>query len=850
LKKTSHKAKKEKDKEKEKGKEKEQENGKEKGKEKEKEQKEETLKGVLQTKSPEKRPPRTRSETLKLKEKEQSSKQDEEKAPATSEPTVKNLSKKATNKATGVSEGKKESKLSNPTKTDKKTDKVSPPEAKQNIDKEIAKPLNKEKVKPNQPAQPKSQPQAQGRSQSQPQVTSQPQSKNVTQIVEDDDDVIIVGQTKKPTAPILMQPNAMRPNTMIPSTMISSTLIPNTTLPNPMRPNTMIPNTMVPNTMIPNTMMPNPLVPNMGMPYLQPNPLTASPTINPLTPGYNPLYANQMNLMRAEMMRQAYLGRMYQGYPAMTPMVKVIHPGYLPMQSMYPTGQPFIPPISQPTIRVTNPYPFVNLANEATLARNLNPQHKKPSIMANKDPVVIIDDEPKPTLPSQNSKKAQPKKTASQSDNKMVAEKPQEVKKVMEEKKNVEEKKVAEQKKTVEEKKNAKAKKNIEETKILEDKIVEEKKPAEVKETPKKEKLQAKKKSSETIKPEKAVEAPTIVEEVKGDSSVPPRRVMHERISKQTAKLVNKILTEENENVSSESDFGDEDEVTYNLAPKKKVSNLKSQRKTNKKQSETLIEEESNYTASEDPTSESYQESEEDEEFTISEDASTSDDEEQDDTESKFHVKRSKLTKKEENALLKYFEEEEKVSINTLSIRVELYTQEESWKTASSHTKDLLYTFSEIINEQFAKRFRSWTKSRLDLTKKSRFAKLEEISKNLYHFELDYEYDSNSLKMSKPLTQNRNWNFSPKIKKYQGPVEEKPKEKLSLAKGNTYCFAELQDIYLDAKDLSKQVLPLKLPLYLITTRDSFAYDLIEKVTILNMRGRKVVKTGIFITLIY
>jgi len=49
----------------------------------------------------------------------------------------------------------------------------------------------------------------------------------------------------------------------------------------------------------------------------------------------------------------------------------------------------------------------------------------------------------------------------------------------------------------------------------------------------------------------------------------------------------------------------------------------------------------------------------------------------------------------------------------------------------------------------------------------------------------------------------------------------------------------------ESKDKKQEIFPLLLPLYVITTRDSFAFDLIEKVTILKMNGRDVKKTEYF-----
>lgn len=125
----------------------------------------------------------------------------------------------------------------------------------------------------------------------------------------------------------------------------------------------------------------------------------------------------------------------------------------------------------------------------------------------------------------------------------------------------------------------------------------------------------------------------------------------------------------------------------------------------------------------------------------------------------------SKINKKEKIVLRKTLNKDSKTSINTLSCRAEIYTTEESWKTASMHTKDLLFMLSMLLNEHLAKRFTAWTKYRVDCTKKQNSEKLEQIVTGLGYFEIDSEYDTDNLLDTQPLqSKNEGWKFSKSIK--------------------------------------------------------------------------------------
>lgn len=322
-----------------------------------------------------------------------------------------------------------------------------------------------------------------------------------------------------------------------------------------------------------------------------------------------------------------------------------------------------------------------------------------------------------------------------------------------------------------------------------------------------------------------------------------PTRTLLSRASKATSRLVTKLITQSESSDSDISDVKVEPVKTQKPAlktkekPKPKVQSPKDTKSIDTKSEETRLT----------PTS---KEDKDDEKGTNAdkEDSEESGEETEPCSENKkIELKISKriysrLTKREKNALRKLFDTDDKTTLTTLSIRVEVYVSEKSWKSADRFTKELLNTFSEISNEKLAKRLQSWTKSRLDMTKKNFHSKLNDKSPHLYLFECpSYKYDESKLKCSTTLTANLNWKFSPKIK--QAPLYSPEESTIVLTKAKNYPFADLQEIDPDAKNMERELLPLSYPLYLITTRDSFAYDLVEKTTVIEFKGRKILKTG-------
>ncbi|CAK78674.1 unnamed protein product (macronuclear) [Paramecium tetraurelia] len=163
-------------------------------------------------------------------------------------------------------------------------------------------------------------------------------------------------------------------------------------------------------------------------------------------------------------------------------------------------------------------------------------------------------------------------------------------------------------------------------------------------------------------------------------------------------------------------------------------------------------------------------------------------------------------------------------NINTCSIRMEMYVAEEKWKSANDHNKDLLNAFikrvehhvtSSYLIKMMNKRFKANEKGQDYIIRRSN--KIYEIPT-----------DNVQIKQNK---KSINWTskFTPE----------------NFTNLQTYKLSKkYQPISLDILKM-KELSFLKQPLYCITTRDSFAFDLITKVTKVKLGDRLVDRLDFF-----
>ena len=177
------------------------------------------------------------------------------------------------------------------------------------------------------------------------------------------------------------------------------------------------------------------------------------------------------------------------------------------------------------------------------------------------------------------------------------------------------------------------------------------------------------------------------------------------------------------------------------------------------------------------------------------------------------------------------------INLLTSSLRLELYTHESTWKSADEHTKNLLYTFILAITDLMTEKLRHWTLKRADILKSDSVEAFSNSNKDIHVYEFNPASCENVPFDNSP---NLNWHFDKNIKTVENEELDNLKPIGGLRNSKLQGLMELQEI----KNPQKEAVSFSLPLYLINTRDSFAFDLIEKVTEVNFNGRKAIKTGL------
>ncbi|KAL4446612.1 hypothetical protein ABPG74_005550 [Tetrahymena malaccensis] len=180
-------------------------------------------------------------------------------------------------------------------------------------------------------------------------------------------------------------------------------------------------------------------------------------------------------------------------------------------------------------------------------------------------------------------------------------------------------------------------------------------------------------------------------------------------------------------------------------------------------------------------------------------------------------------------------------NINTLSAKLELYVEEKGWKGSSQLVKSLLSTFILYAKDQFEKLALEMMNTRFGIVRDEDEGKLNQtlqrirfINKNStkrrqtyenyqYHTRTKWDFHENQLQ-SHNIENNL---FSKK--------EIKLNEDKLLAETEPITIAKLIDKE-DGYSILKRG-DLSMPLYYISTRDSFAFDLLEKITTCHLNGK-------------
>jgi hypothetical protein len=218
------------------------------------------------------------------------------------------------------------------------------------------------------------------------------------------------------------------------------------------------------------------------------------------------------------------------------------------------------------------------------------------------------------------------------------------------------------------------------------------------------------------------------------------------------------------------------------------------------------------------------------------------------------------LTKDEEFGIflgmLPEFVGKNKKALFTASLKMELYVSEDSWKKASILVRNLLNTFIHKCDRQMESILWRWIKIRYNILKcidssESQANLFTEAFKHIQIVDIAGVGDAPTKQEILPghlKIRQEGWSIPEGHLKMnlENLGREKPKsafEPIRIPK--PVDKGELAKILGIEGDFQSNARAFTLPLYLIDTRDSFAYDLIEKTSIIMMRGRPVLKTEFF-----
>lgn len=177
----------------------------------------------------------------------------------------------------------------------------------------------------------------------------------------------------------------------------------------------------------------------------------------------------------------------------------------------------------------------------------------------------------------------------------------------------------------------------------------------------------------------------------------------------------------------------------------------------------------------------------------------------------------------------------------TLSMRIELFVNKKSWQGSNLFVKEFLYTFICLTEERIAKLIIYWNSDRLHLNE---VLVKDNIAKD--YFEMHPFY---VLKCSKKI---KKINFKIKdfkISKDTLSIPSFPKEVIDFQEllddnSNLIRLINKNKLEVDQAILEKLGLlksQIILPLYIISTRDCFVFDLNVTESVVNLNGRMVTK---------
>jgi hypothetical protein len=195
------------------------------------------------------------------------------------------------------------------------------------------------------------------------------------------------------------------------------------------------------------------------------------------------------------------------------------------------------------------------------------------------------------------------------------------------------------------------------------------------------------------------------------------------------------------------------------------------------------------------------------------------------------------MNMKENDNVDQVIEELSGTNTNTLSMRIELFVSERNWKESNQFCKEFLLAFISQFEDKIAQLILNWNEYRFTLhvlSKENNYRQYIESNIPFYSLKNDVPDKANHEEYKFILTNNLN------------PVEDRNKfnffkdiELKSRYKLNNYHADKIN--LLSGLNFNHQPLPM----YIISTRDCFVFDLISKSETIELDGRKYIKKEFF-----
>jgi len=205
----------------------------------------------------------------------------------------------------------------------------------------------------------------------------------------------------------------------------------------------------------------------------------------------------------------------------------------------------------------------------------------------------------------------------------------------------------------------------------------------------------------------------------------------------------------------------------------------------------------------------------------------------------------------EEDSIDRNIEKYSGLNMTTMSMRIELYVPELQWKSAGVFTKEFLYTFICRLEEKISSLILNWNEYRYTMYLLTKDGKVREYIHNCPYYTLNSQITSNEIPSTK--TQAGETKFELNLHHFNNIKDATfPKiteNKIDLSKSELLSQSKIKvhNSFADKLSLINNLTfnNLPNPMYVISTRDCFVFDLIVKSEIFEFEGRKILKKEFF-----